>query len=98
MEKRKRLGELLLEAGKITQEQLDQALIINKQTRKRIGRILVKQGIISEAELLEVLVKKLSLPLIDLSETPPERSAVQMVPMSLAERHGVLPYAETETG
>ena len=91
MENRKRLGELLLEAGKITREQLDKALLENKQTRKRIGRILVKQGIISDEELLEVLVKKLGIPLIDLSETPPERSAVQMIPMSLAERHGVLP-------
>ena len=91
MENRKRLGELLLEAGKITREQLDKALLENKQTRKRIGRILVKQGVISEAELLEVLVKKLGIPLIDLSETPPERSAVQMIPLSLAERHGVLP-------
>ena len=91
MEKSKRLGELLFEAGKITREQLDKALAENKQTRKRIGRILVKQGVISEAELLEVLVKKLGIPLIDLSTTQPERSAVQMIPMSLAERHGVLP-------
>ena len=91
MRVRKRLGELLMEAGKITEEQLEKALAETKNSRNRLGRFLVAQGAITEAELLEVLVQNLGIPQIDLSITSPDRDAAQLIPMSLAERYGVLP-------
>ncbi len=91
MEGRKRLGDLLIESGKITQEQLEKALIAHKRSGERLGRVLVTQGSISETDLLQVLVQNLGIPLIDLSVTLPDKEAVRLIPMSLAERHGVLP-------
>ena len=91
MKGRKRLGELLMEAQKITQDQLDQALAAQKRSGDRLGRVLIKQGAITEPVLLEVLVQNLGIPLVDLSATPPDKEAARLIPMSLAERHGVIP-------
>ena len=91
MKGRKRLGELLIEAQKITQDQLDQALAAQKRSGERLGRVLIKQGAITEPVLLEVLVQNLGIPLVDLSATPPDKEAARLIPMSLAERHGVIP-------
>lgn len=91
MSVKKRLGEMLLEAGRITQEQLDKALILHKRTGDRLGKVLVQQGYITENGLLRVLHQKLGIPLVDLSATMPEKEAVRLVPMTLAERHGLIP-------
>lgn len=91
MKGRKRLGELLMEAQKITQDQLDQALAAQKRSGDRLGRVLIKQGAVTEPMLLEVLVQNLGIPLVDLSVTPPDKEAARLIPMSLAERHGVIP-------
>ena len=91
MNVRKRLGELLVESGKINQEQLEQALLIHKRTGDRLGQVLVDLGYITETGLLRVLEHNLGIPLIDLSTVRPEKEAVRLVPMSLAERHGIIP-------
>jgi len=88
---RKRLGEMLVEAGKITPEQLEKALAAHKRSGERLGRVLVQQGVITEAGLLKVLEEALGIPLMDLSTTPPVKDAVRLIPMSLAERHHVIP-------
>ncbi len=88
---KKRLGEMLVDAGKITPEQLDKALLIHKRSGDRLGKVLVQQGLITEMGLLRVLNQKLGIPLVDLSSMMPEKDAVKLVPMSLAERHGVIP-------
>ena len=91
MQQRKRLGEILIESGKISQEQLDRALLIHKRTGDRLGQVLIDQGFITETGLLRVLEHSLGIPLVDLSTLVPEKDAVRLVPMSLAERHGVIP-------
>ena len=91
MKVRKRLGEMLAEAGKITPEQLEKALAVQKRSGERLGRIVVKLGFVTESGLLEVLEKSLGIPVVDLSITPPDKEVVRLIPMSLAERHGVIP-------
>ena len=91
MKVRKRLGEMLVEAGKVTPEQLEKALAAHKRSGERLGRVLVQQGVITETGLLKVLEEALGIPLVDLSTTPPVKEAVRLIPMSLAERHHVIP-------
>ena len=91
MNPRKRLGELLIEAGKISQDQLEKALVMQKRTGQRLGRILVEIGAVTETGLLRVLEGSLGIPLVDLSSVRPDKDAVRLVPMSLAERHIVIP-------
>ena len=55
-----RLGNLLLRAGYVTQEQLDKVLAIQKETRQRMGFLLVREGLVEPAELREALRLQIS--------------------------------------
>jgi type IV pilus assembly protein PilB len=88
---RKRLGELLLESGLLTVDQLDKALAFQKNSGERLGRVLIQLGYITEKGLLAALELKLGFPLIDPTVIVLDRNIVQLVPMSLAERYVVIP-------
>lgn len=68
---RKPLGEILVETGKVSQEDLDRALELQKETGERLGRLLVNLGALPERELLQALSVQLGLPIIQSSEFPP---------------------------
>jgi len=89
---RKRIGELLVEAGAITREQLDAGLAAQAQTRKKLGLTLVEQGTLSEAQLAHVLAASLSLKVVDLRATPVDWSAVHMLRARFCESHELFPY------
>jgi len=55
-----RLGNLLLRAGYVTQDQLDRVLAIQKETRQRMGFLLVREGLVEPAELREALRLQIS--------------------------------------
>lgn len=58
---RRSLGELLLQADRVTPEQLERALVVQRQTHAYLGDILVQQGAITEAELEDILATQLWL-------------------------------------
>lgn len=66
MTKKSQLGQLLLESGLITYEQLDDALRKQKETPgKRLGEMIVELGYVKEKDVLKTLSKKLNLPYIE---------------------------------
>ncbi|BCS80715.1 GspE/PulE family protein [Anaerocellum diazotrophicum] len=89
-EKRK-IGELLLEAGIITRQQLEEALQIQKKTGKKIGEILVEKGYITEDEILEVLEFQLGIPHVKLDQYVIDPEVVNLVSESIARRHTLIP-------
>ncbi len=91
MTRRKRLGELLLEAGAITGEQLEKALEIQRASGRRLGEILLKEKFITEDVLLKVLEEQMGIKSVDLSRTSIDHKAARMIPESLARRHCVVP-------
>ncbi|MGC8666738.1 MAG: GspE/PulE family protein [Chthonomonadales bacterium] len=96
--KRALLGSLLVEAGIITQAQLDQALAEQRRQNntKRLGEILVSMRFLSEAELLNALSKQLGCRVVDLNAEPPDQQALQIVPSEFALRHQLLPLRQTD--
>lgn len=88
---RKRLGDLLIEAGLITREQLERALEEQKVTGLRLGEVLTRSGILSEEQLIEVMEFQLGIPHVNLDRFPVDPAAVELVPESLARRYRVLP-------
>ena len=96
--KRALLGSLLVEAGIITQAQLDQALAEQRRQNntKRLGEILVSMRFLSEAELLNALSKQLGCRVVDLNVEPPDQQALQIVPSEFALRHQLLPLRQTD--
>jgi len=90
--KRVRLGEVLMEAGFATREDIEAALAAQRrQGGKRIGEVLVEMGVLDERTLAVTLAKKFLLPFVDLDECVIDREAIRAVPRALIERHHVLP-------
>lgn len=83
---RKRLGDLLVEEGIITEEQVQQALLSQKQTGRKFGNTLIQLGFLTEKQMLEFLSHQLLLPLIDLSRAEIDIDAVQLLPEVHARR------------
>jgi type IV pilus assembly protein PilB len=57
----KKLGELLIEAGLLTEEQLDQALSLQKRTGKMLGSVVIGEGMVSGSMLVSVLADQLGI-------------------------------------
>lgn len=90
---RKRIGELLLERGAITKDQLESGLLAQKRTRQRLGVTLIQQGVVSEIQLAQVLAQSLSLATVDLSQVQVDWSAVHMLRTRFCETHELFPFA-----
>lgn len=94
---RKRLGELLLEKGALTQPQLDACLAAQRQTPQRLGVLLVQKGYISEELLAGALSEALGIPLVTL-EQPPDWSAVHMLRPRFCEQNDLFPFGLDRSG
>ncbi len=62
-----RLGDLLIAAGAITEEQLQTALQTQKQSGQRLGDVLIDSGIITQRQLIDALQMQLGVDYIDLT-------------------------------
>ncbi len=88
--KKMRLGELLIEAGAITDQQLGEALALQKKTGQKLGRALTEVGAIGEQELYRFLAKKLELEYLDLSSIKLHNDTVMKLAEVHARRHRAL--------
>lgn len=87
----KRLGELLLENGLLTPEQLDQALAEQQRQHLPLGQVLLAQGLVDEAALARVLSLHFKVPQIDFSRARVEKEALALIPESYARENTILP-------
>jgi type IV pilus assembly protein PilB len=84
---RRKLGELLIESGLLTAENLKDAMELQKSTGKRLGELLIDMKIISEEEMAYVLAMQLKIPFIDLSEEHALRDEItDMIPEKVCMR------------
>lgn len=92
------LGEILVDEGFITQEQLDEIRHESEQSGKSLGRTLIDAGLVAESSLVKALATQIGLPFMDLSDFQIDLTAASLVPGSLAKRYTALPIAfEEET-
>jgi type IV pilus assembly protein PilB len=81
---RKKIGECLIQAGLITEEDLGVALTEHKRTGERVGVVLVRMNLATEKQIAKALAFQLGFPYINLAENPPEVSAVTLIPKDVA--------------
>ncbi|MGI6445481.1 MAG: GspE/PulE family protein [Candidatus Ozemobacteraceae bacterium] len=93
MFKRKKIGQLLIEAGHIGEKELNIALTEQKKRAKRIGQVLVELGYLTEDKLLPVLGKQLKVPFVDLSKTEISPDVLKMVPEKICRKHNLVPIS-----
>jgi type IV pilus assembly protein PilB len=91
MKVKKRLGDLLVESGRITKEQLENVLRKQKSTGKRLGELLVGDGIVTEDDILSVLEVQLGIPRAYLDFIDVSKEAIKLIPEGLASKHNLIP-------
>lgn len=96
MGKKKPLGEILTEAGLVTEDQLASALHSQKTWGGKLGSTLVRMGFVKEEDLLACLSSQLRLPSVNFAKVRIAPSAIQAIPHRIAEKYNVIPVALKE--
>ncbi len=87
-----KVGQILVQSGLITKEQLQEALNEQRKTREKLGTILIKRGIITEEDLALTLARQLKLPMVNLPKLNIREDVLGMVLLDTAEKYLVVPF------
>src|SRR5438093_1241660 len=87
----RRLGDLLVAEGLITEAQLRQALAEQKGKTEKLGSILARLGFITEEQLIGFLSRQYGIPSITLSNIDVDAETLRLVPAPIARKYEVLP-------
>ena len=90
---RAKLGEILVDQGRLTRIDLDDSLSDQQQSGDRLGQILLRKGRIGHADLVQALAQQASVPTVDLEHQHVAGTALSCVPPELAIKHKVLPFS-----
>ncbi|MDH4230652.1 MAG: type IV-A pilus assembly ATPase PilB [Nitrospirota bacterium] len=88
-----KLGQLLIASSIISEEQLKQALNVQRKEGGRLGTNLVKLGYLTEEKLVSFLSKQYGVPAINLTEYKIDPSILKLVPADMAKKYLILPVA-----
>jgi type IV pilus assembly protein PilB len=88
---KKKLGDLLLNYGKITHAQLESVLKKQRITGKRLGEILIDEEIVTEEDIIDTLEIQLGIPRIFFDMIKVDNDAVKSIPESLASKYILIP-------
>ena len=91
MKVKKRLGEILVEGGLITPEQLEKALPYQKKTRLKLGQFLVREGIVSESQIVDMVSSQLNLKKYSADKYPVDLELADIVPADIAFKYQAAP-------
>lgn len=91
MKERKKLGQMLMEAGLLTEEQLAKALLEKGKTNVKLGQFLVRKGLVGEQQLLDMLSKQLKIEKYHPDKHPLDLSLAQIIPLEFAQKYQIAP-------
>jgi general secretion pathway protein E/type IV pilus assembly protein PilB len=91
--KKLRLGELLVQQGLITTDQLAIALAEQRHNNMPLGRLLVRLGFVTEIAIRDIMARTIGQESIDLSQVVADSEALRLVPQEFARRNRILPIA-----
>ncbi|MFH1132600.1 MAG: hypothetical protein V1754_14795 [Pseudomonadota bacterium] len=89
---RKRLGEILLEAGVIDNAQLSAALGEQRRWGRRLGVVLVEMGIVEEETMIKALSRQLNIPAVDLQKQHVDLDAVSKLDFDFCQENACLAF------
>ena len=91
IEKRK-LGDILVMAEKITSLQLKEALNVQKILGKKLGEILIDSGIVSEENIIEAITKQTGIERVDLNNVKFEKKVIKILPRNLCDKYNLIAF------
>ena len=86
-----KLGQILLQEGLITRDQLGQALAEQKASKSRLGLAVVKLGFATELDVTRLLARQYRMPAVDLSRFEVDARILRLIPPDVASKQVVLP-------
>lgn len=91
MRTRKRLGEILVNKGILTEEMLARVLNEQKKTNLRFGQYLIRQGIVKEKQIIDLLSQQLNIKKYQVYEYPLDFDVIRYIPVDVAQKNQVVP-------
>lgn len=93
-QERKRLGEILISGGALTEEQLNEALKLQKSLGMRLGEVLIHQGLVTEDDIMRTMQSQLGLSSVDLNRIVVHERILSALPETVIRKYNVLPIDE----
>jgi len=87
----RRLGEVVVEDGYITKEQLAQALDMSKTTGQKLGMVLVRKGFLNEDALMEILAARMEIPSAKLADFDFSPEILKILPEEVCQQLRLIP-------
>ncbi len=92
----RQLGEILVDRGLISLDQLDQALEEHERVGKLLGRVLIDLGYVKESDLVRALAEQVGLEFVDLADYQIDASSTALLPEAVARRYRAIPIGERD--
>jgi type II secretory ATPase GspE/PulE/Tfp pilus assembly ATPase PilB-like protein len=90
--KKLRLGEVLVEEGLVSRQDIEAALVEQQKNRgRRLGAVLIDLGLVAEDALASTIARKFCMPFVDLTGVEIDPAALREIPGEVLEKHGFLP-------
>ncbi|MGE5470347.1 MAG: GspE/PulE family protein [Bacteroidota bacterium] len=93
-----RLGDLLIQQGLLTEEQLKHALEQQKATGRKLGRVFVDSGFVTEEQIAQALARQLRIAYVDLKAFTPNPQLIKLLPETQARRFRALVLSQDAAG
>lgn len=93
---KKRLGEILVMAGKINVQQLEEVLESQKQKGKKLGELLIEEGLVSEYDIIHAIEEQTGIREVDLSNVQCDKKVLNMVSEKLCNKYKLVPFGFDE--
>ena len=92
----KKIGEILIEAGKVSERDIDRALLAQREMGERIGQVLIKLGLVSELDMIQALSQQLDISVLLGTDYPEEPVSLPEIPEIFLLSNGVVPVKRTD--
>ena len=97
MKIKKKLGEMLLEAGLMTEAQLKQAVVEHKRNNIKLGQYLVREGIVGGSQIADVVSRQLKIEKYHPDNYPIDMRLIELMPLDMAQKHQAVPVARSDS-
>jgi len=88
-----RIGDMLVQKGLITEEQLAEVLVKQKETNTKFGEAVVALGFVTETDIIDVLTEQMGVEYVDVRRIKVDEEAVKLVKEDYMRKNSILPYA-----
>lgn len=96
--KKLRLGDVLVNSGIITAEDLQRGLELQKGSGRKLGETLVDEGITTEENIARALSSQLGYEMVDLQDITIEEEILNLIPVNILKKHSMLPFEYSASG